>query len=139
MIEHYAGIRQAHILAVTASGGLFFLRGLLARAGRAELALAPPLRYLSYAIDTVLLAAALMLFIMLPSAVFANGWLTAKLALLPVYVVLAWLALRRTAARGRQLAFFAGAVLAFGCMFAIARAHDPLGPLRLLTGVLSTN
>jgi hypothetical protein len=39
-----------------------------------------PVRYLSYTIDTVLLTAALMLWTILPSGLFANGWL---LALLP--------------------------------------------------------
>ena len=40
--------------------------------------MAAPVRYLSYAIDTVLLTAALMLLTILPGAMFANGWLTAE-------------------------------------------------------------
>lgn len=134
MIEFYAQIRHFHILAVIASGSLFFLRGLAVRAGHFGWALAPTVRYLSIAIDTALLTAALMLFTILPSAVFANGWLATKLVLLPVYVCLGWLALRRTTEGQRQVAYFAGALLAYGLMFAIARTHDPLGPLRLLTG-----
>jgi uncharacterized membrane protein SirB2 len=134
MIEYYAEIRLAHVSAVIASGALFLLRGLLVRAGRGEWALAPLPRFLSYAIDTTLLVAALMLLTVLPSAAYSNGWLAAKLALLPVYVVLGWLALRRPAPVARQLTYFAGALAAYGCMFAIARAHDPLGPVRLLTG-----
>lgn len=134
MIEFYPQIRHFHILAVIASGSLFFLRGLAVRGGRSGWALAPPVRYLSIAIDTALLTAALMLFTILPSAVFANGWLATKLVLLPVYVGLGWLALRRTAEGPRQLAFFAGALLAYGFMFAIARTHDPLGAFRLLAG-----
>ncbi len=93
MIEFYPQIRLAHVMAVLASGTLFLLRGLLVRAGRGEWALAPLPRYLSYAIDTTLLTAALMLLTILPSAVYANGWLAVKLALLPVYVALGWLAL----------------------------------------------
>jgi len=134
MIDFYPEIRLAHILAVIASGSLFFLRGVAARAGRADWALKPTVRYLSYAIDTALLAAALMLYTMLPSAMFANGWLAAKLIFLPLYIALGWLALRRTASGPRQLAYFAGAMFAYGLMFAIARTHDPLGPLHLLTG-----
>lgn len=134
MFDFYPEIRLAHILAVIASGSLFFLRGLATRAGRSDWALAPAIRYLSYAIDTALLAAALMLYTVLPSAAFSNGWLVAKLALLPLYIALGWLALRRTADGTRQFAYFAGALLAYGFMFAIARTHHPLGPLHVLTG-----
>lgn len=134
MIEYYGEVRSTHVIAVIASGSLFFLRGLAVSAGRTGWALAPPVRWLSYAIDTTLLTAALMLFTMLPSAVFANGWLAVKLALLPVYVGFGWLALRRPARSARQRVFLAAALAAFGLMFAIARTHDPLGPLHALIG-----
>jgi uncharacterized membrane protein SirB2 len=134
MIEFYSQIRTAHIAAVLASGALFILRGVLVSAGRREWALAPLPRYLSHAIDTVLLTAAVMLVCILPSAVYGNGWLAVKLAILPVYVVLGWLALRHAEAGSRQLAYFAAALFAYGSMLAIARAHDPLGPLRALVG-----
>jgi uncharacterized membrane protein SirB2 len=130
MVEYYAEIRGLHLFAVVASGTLFLLRALLAATGRGALALAPAPRYLSYAVDTLLLAAAITLVAILPSAVFANGWLWAKLALLPVYIVLGWLSLRSTPASLRQYASLAGALLAFAGMFLIARTHDPLGPLR---------
>ena len=134
MIEFYAEIRQAHVAAAIGSGALFLLRGILVRAGRGSWALAPLPRYLSYAVDTALLTAALMLLSILPSAAFSNGWLAAKLALLPVYIAFGWLALRRADTGGRQLAFFGAAIVAYGCMFAIARTHDPLGPIRVLWG-----
>ena len=134
MIEFYAEIRQAHIFAVLASGALFLLRGLAVQLGQAQWALAPLPRWLSYAVDTTLLTAALMLLNILPSAAFGNGWLAVKLALLPVYVACGWLALRRPGTRRRQLAYFAAAIVAYGCMFAVARTHDPLGPIRVLSG-----
>lgn len=129
MIEFYVPIRHAHIAAVLASGALFLLRGTLVQAGRAGWALAPLPRYLSYAVDTALLAAALLLVTILPSAAYANGWLAAKLALLPVYIGLGWFAFRARN-RATRFACFAGAGLAYGCMYAIARSHSPLGPLR---------
>lgn len=134
MIEFYPQLRVLHIAAVIASGSLFLLRGLLARAGRGDLALLPLPRYLSYAVDTVLLLSALALVAILPAASFASGWLYAKLGLLPVYIVLGFLALRSTAGGTRQLVCLAGALAAFGAMIAIARTHDPLGPLRALLG-----
>ena len=129
MIEFYGEIRLAHISAVFTSGALFLVRGLLVQAGRPALALAALPRYVSYAVDTTLLTAALMLLTILPSAAFSNGWLAAKLVLLPAYIGLGWLALRAKGERSRTYAFV-GALAAFGCIYLIARAHDPLGPLR---------
>lgn len=127
MIEFYPQIKLAHVLAVSLSGGLFALRGLMVLGGRQGWALWPPLRYLSYSIDTVLLTAALMLVSILPGALFANGWLTAKLVLLVPYIVLGSFALKRgRTPRGRTVAFVL-ALLCFASMYAIARAHDPLG------------
>ena len=128
MIEFYGEIRLAHIAAVLTSGALFLVRGLLVQAGRPAWALAPGPRYLSYAVDTALLTAAMMLVTILPSGLFANGWLAAKLALLPFYIGLGWGALRARSP-GRRRGFFIGALMAYGAIFAIARAHDPLGPL----------
>ena len=132
MIEFYPQLRALHIAAVIASGSLFLVRGLLARAGRGELALRPLARYLSYAVDTALLLSALALVAVLPAATFVTGWLYAKLALLPVYIVLGYLALRSVAGSARQIMCLAGALAAFGAMIVIARSHDPLGPLRPL-------
>jgi uncharacterized membrane protein SirB2 len=134
MIEFYPELRLVHVVAVLASGMLFLLRGLLVAAGRSEWALARLPRRLSYTIDTALLVAALLLVATLPPAAYSGGWLAAKLAVLPAYVALGWLALRRPPASGAQLACFAGALLAYLAMLVIARTRDPLGPLRLLAG-----
>lgn len=127
MIEFYPQIRSVHIAAVVASGALFLLRGLLVHCGSGAWARSAPVRYLSYTIDSVLLTAALMLFTLLPSAVFGNGWLAAKLSLLVVYIVLGMHALRDASSpRGRVLCFVA-ALCVYGLMVSIARAHHPLG------------
>src|SRR5688572_15079282 len=94
MIEYYAQIRTAHVLAVVLSGTLFAVRGIGVLAGAAW-PMHATLRFSSYAIDTVLLTAALMLVAVLPTAMFANHWLTVKLALVVVYIVLGTFALRR--------------------------------------------
>ena len=134
MMVFYPQIKTVHIAAVVCSGSIFFLRGALVQAGRSAWAMGAPLRYLSYGIDTVLLTAALMLLTILPGAVFANGWLTAKLVLLVAYVVLGSFALKRgRTPRARQV-YFAAATLTYVVMFGIARAHHPLG---WLSGVLA--
>lgn len=131
MIEFYPQIKLVHVAAVLASGGLFLLRGMAAQAGFGW-TMAAPLRFLSYGIDIVLLTAALMLLAVLPSAVFANGWLWAKLCLLVAYVVLGSFALKRGRTARVRAACFVAAVLVFAAMFAIARTHQPLGFVSVL-------
>lgn len=126
MIEFYPQIRFVHILAISLSGGLFALRGMGALAGMRWPQWAT-VRYLSYSIDTVLLTAALMLVTILPSAMFANGWLTVKLVLVVVYVVLGVFALRRGRTRGMRAGCYAAALLVFAAIVGIARMHHPLG------------
>lgn len=128
MLELYPEIKWVHVAAVVASGSLFVLRGLAVQA-RARWPLAAPVRYLSYGIDTVLLAAALLLLAILPSAVYANGWLMAKLGLLVVYIGLGTFALKRGRTAAVRRVTFVGALLVYASMFSIARSHHPLGPL----------
>ncbi len=132
MIVYYLQIKWLHVLAVLASGALFTLRGGFVLAG-ARWPMAAPWRYLSYSIDTGLLTAAAMLASILPAAMFANGWLAAKLALLPVYVVLGSFALKRARTQGGRALSYAGSLLVFGFIIGIARAHHPLGPLLRFT------
>lgn len=134
MIEFYAQIRWVHIACIIASGSLFLLRGSLVLAGKQRIAMLAPLRFLSYGIDTLLLSAALMLLTILPHAMFANGWLTVKLMLVVVYIVLGSVALKlgRTA-RARTIAFVAALTVYLG-IIAIARTHDPMGWLRYWLG-----
>ena len=127
VFEFYPQIKWVHIACVLASGLLFSLRGLLVQLGHAGAAQWEPVRWLSYAIDTSLLTAALMLVSILPGALFANGWLTTKLVLLVVYVVLATLALKRARTRRARLAFFIAALACYVYMLGVARMHHPLG------------
>ena len=127
MMVFYPQIKSVHIAAVVCSGSLFFLRGALVQAGRQAWAMAAPLRYLSYGIDTVLLTAALMLLTILPGAMFANGWLAVKLSLLVGYVVLGVYALRRAKTQRARVLSFIGALLLFVSIYATARSHQPLG------------
>ena len=129
----YPEIWAVHVVAVLASGSLFLLRGLVLQGGtRGQWAMAAPLRYLSYGIDTVLLGAALMLLAIVPGAIYANGWLAAKLTLLAAYIGLGTFALKRGRTRRVRLVCFVAALATYGLMLAIARTHDPLGPLRFL-------
>jgi len=89
----------------------------------------PLVRYLSYLIDTVLLVAAVMLAVALHLRPGNAPWLMVKIVLLPVYIVLGSLALKRAKTRrGRVLSFIA-AITVFLFIVSVARHHDPLGAL----------
>ena len=123
----YSLVRTVHISAVLLSGSLFLVRGLALQVGSAW-AMRPPARYSSYAVDTVLLAAGLMLLALLPEGVFANGWLTVKLVLLPAYIVAGSIALKRGRSELQKRLALVLALLLYASMFVIARAHDPMAP-----------
>jgi uncharacterized membrane protein SirB2 len=126
MIEFYPQIKFVHVIAVIASGSLFALRAVLLQLvpGWAR---AAPVRYLSYSIDTVLLTAALMLMTVLHQYPIVHSWLTVKIALIVVYIVLGSWALKRARGRRSQVAFAAAALLVFGFVVSIARTHSAWG------------
>lgn len=126
MLEFYPQIRSVHIAAVLTSGALFFLRGLVLHLG-GKWAMAAPLRYLSYTVDTVLLTAALMLATILHQYPFVHGWLTVKVLLLVVYVVLGTFALKRASTRKARVLFWFAALGVYAFIISVARAHHPWG------------
>ena len=134
MIAFYAQIKAVHVAAVLVSCVLFVARGLLVQSGQKAVAMAPALRYASYGVDTVLLAAALMLVAILPAALFANHWLAVKTALLVVYIVLGSLALKRAQSARARTAAFTSALFVYVTMIGIALAHHPLGWAALIHG-----
>ena len=126
MIEFYPQIKFVHVAAVLMSGGLFALR-----AGATLLEqrwpMAAPVRYLSYTIDTILLTAALMLMTVLHQYPGVNSWLTVKVLLIVVYIVLGSFALKRARTRAARVVCTVAALLIFGAVISIARTHSPLG------------
>jgi uncharacterized membrane protein SirB2 len=133
MIEFYPQIRLFHIVCVVASGSLFVVRGLLVQAG-STLGNHALLRFPSYAIDTALLIAAFMLMSLLQVYPGPQAWLTVKVVLVLVYIVLGSVSLKRGRTPGVRRASFLAALAVFLFIVGIARRHDPLGVLRGLVG-----
>ena len=123
---HYLAIRDIHVTAVIASGTLFLGRGALALA-RWRHVMHPILRYGSMLIDTVLLAAGITLMFVIGQYPFVNGWLTAKLFLLVVYIVLGTFALKRAGTQGARATCYLLALATFAYIVSVAVAHDPRG------------
>ena len=128
MIEFYLPLRHTHIACAILTITLFVLRGGL------MIADSPwqrnvVLRYLPHAVDTVLLTTALMLTTVIRQFPFSTGWLTMKVLLLVVYIVLGSIALKRGRTRRIRIAAFVAALLTVAFLLTVARAHDPLGIL----------
>jgi uncharacterized membrane protein SirB2 len=126
MAIYYGEIKWLHICCVLLSGSLFALRGLLMLNG-SRLANNSVLARLSYVIDTALLAAAVLLAIIIRQYPFVQAWLTVKVALLAVYIVLGVFALRRGKTRWRRTGYFVAALAVYGFIISVAVMHDPRG------------
>lgn len=122
LLEYYFQIRFIHIVAICLSGGLFLLRALCSING-AQWPHTKFARILSATIDSFLLAAAIILWLILPKEIFANNWLNAKLVLVVVYIAIGFVAMRQTNAKPVRIAAILAAVLTFAAIVTIARAH----------------
>lgn len=126
MEEFYLEIRGIHIGAVVASGSLFALRALAQNLLEARWPSALPVRVISWAVDTILLTAALMLMTIVRQFPFVDAWLTVKVVLLLAYIVIGWWAFRAGRKQVR-IACSVAALLIFGFIITVARTHNPLG------------
>jgi uncharacterized membrane protein SirB2 len=126
LATYYSDIKWLHIGCVLASGSLFSLRGSLMLCGSCY-ANHVALTRLSYVIDTMLLAAAVLLTIIIHQYPLVQAWLTVKLLLLIVYILLGILALRRGKTRWTRGGYLLAAVLVYGFIVSVAIAHNPLG------------
>ena len=133
MAQFYSEIRLIHISAVIASGSLFFLRGFAIFLG-AGWPKAKAVRFLTYTVDTVLLAAALMLTAIIGQYPFVDSWLTVKLVLLVVYIGLGIAAFHSGYKQQVRIGAWLAALAVFGFIVSVARAHNPLGILSGLGG-----
>jgi uncharacterized membrane protein SirB2 len=126
MSEYYLALRHVHIACAIVSVALFVLRGGLMIAESRWLQILP-LRVLPHIIDTVLLTTALMLTTVVHQYPFVQGWLTVKVVLLVVYILLGSIAIKRGRTRPIRIAAFVAALATVGFLFTVARAHHPLG------------
>ncbi|MGH8042435.1 MAG: SirB2 family protein [Rudaea sp.] len=131
MLAYFAQIKFVHILCVILSGSVFTLRGLMMLAG-SEQVYHPLLRRTSYLIDTTLLAAGVTLAWMLHQYPFVHAWLTVKVVLLAVYIVLGVFALRRGRSRATRAGFYLAALAVFLFIVSVAITHDPWGVFAIL-------
>jgi len=121
----FAALKAIHIATVAISYALFFVRGIWMLTG-SPLLERRWVRVVPHVNDTVLLAAAIWMTIILQQYPGTHGWLTAKVAGLFAYIGLGMAALRYGRTRGVRLAAWIAAQLVFAYIVAVALAHDPL-------------
>ncbi len=102
---------------------LFILRGGLHLAG-VRWRDNPRLRVAPHPVNTALLAAALGLTVRLQQYPFSTNWLTAKLVMLVIYMLLGREGLRPGRSRQYNAAFFLAALLAVAAVVAISTTHS---------------
>jgi uncharacterized membrane protein SirB2 len=122
----YYWLKQVHVYSVLISFALFAGRGAWVLGGR-NLPRHRLLRSVPHLVDTVLLASAVWLTMILHQYPLQNSWLTAKVGLLVAYILLGSLALRYAPGRPAKAVAFAAAVLTFVLLVSVARYRHPLG------------
>lgn len=123
-MDYYA-LKYLHMSCAALSGGLFLLRGcwMLFQPARLQQRW---VRVAPHVIDTALLASAVTLAVLSGQYPLAQGWLSAKLLALLLYIVLGTVALKRGKTRAVRATAFAAALACFGYIVAVAVSKQPL-------------
>ncbi|MBE0613444.1 MAG: SirB2 family protein [Burkholderiales bacterium] len=125
MPASYDLLKYLHVGCVALSGGGFVLRGTWMM--RASPMLARRwVRITPHVLDTVLLASAIALALLIGQFPLVDTWLTAKILGLVAYIVLGTIALRRGRTRAVRIAAFWGALLVFAYIVAVAMTKSAL-------------
>lgn len=124
-MAYYALIKHLHLATIVVTLALFLLRGVWMMMDSPRLQ-ARWARIVPHINDTLLLASGIALAVLMQQYPLVHDWLTAKLFALIAYIVLGTLALKRGKTKTQRVTAWIAALLVFGYMLAVARAHDPL-------------
>lgn len=121
----YLALKYVHVGCVVISYVLFFARGvwmmhepsLLARRW---------VKITPHVVDTLLLASAIALAVMIRQYPFTVPWLTAKVTGLVIYIVLGMIALKRGKTKRARVTAWIAAQAIFFYVVAVALTRDPL-------------
>jgi uncharacterized membrane protein SirB2 len=121
----YIVLKQVHVICAALSFAGFFARGVWMMQG-SNLLERRWARILPHVNDTLLLASAIALAAMSGQYPFAQGWLTAKLVALVLYIGLGMIALRPGRPRPLRIAAWIAAQGVFLYIVWVALARNPL-------------
>jgi uncharacterized membrane protein SirB2 len=118
-------LKHLHVTTVFLSFGLFVLRGIWMATESPQLARGW-VKIVPHVNDTILLGSAIGLTVALGQYPFIDGWLTAKVCALAVYIGLGAVALKRGKTKRIRIAAWIAALLTFIYIVAVAVRHDAL-------------
>ena len=121
----YASLKIVHVGCVAASYALFVVRGIWMMRESSHLQ-HRWVRIVPHLVDTLLLASAVALAVMSHQYPLANGWLTAKVAGLLIYIGLGTVALKRGKTRRVRITAWLAAQAVFFYIVAVALTRQPL-------------
>lgn len=122
----YLILKTIHVSSVVTSGTLFLLRGILMWR-RSPWLQHRVLKVLPHLVDTVLLASAVGLTLVLHQYPFVQAWLTIKVLLLVAYVLIGSYALKRGRTLRQRRVLFILALAIFLFIVSVALSHSPWG------------
>ncbi|MEW6313351.1 MAG: SirB2 family protein [Pseudomonadota bacterium] len=120
-----ASLKAVHISCVAASYGLFVTRGIWMLRDSALLQ-RHWVKIVPHAIDSLLLASAILLAIAIGQYPFVHDWLTAKAIALAAYILLGTIALKRGKTKHVRLAAWIVAQAVFFYIITVALTRRPL-------------
>ena len=121
----YATVKALHVGCVIVTFALFFLRGIWMMTGSPQLQ-RRWVRIVPHVNDTVLLAAAITLAVMLGQYPLTDAWLTAKVGGLIAYIVLGTLAMKPQRPRRLRILCWFAAQGVFFYIVSVALTHSAL-------------
>lgn len=121
----YLALKYLHVSCVVVSYALFLVRGVWMMRSSPLLA-QRWVRIVPHGVDTVLLASAIAMAILIRQYPFTVPWLTAKLVGLIAYIALGMIALKRGRTRGVRLTAWIAAQLVLFYIVAVAVNKNPL-------------
>lgn len=121
----YNALKQLHVICVALSYAGFFVRGIWMMRDSPLLARGW-VRVLPHVNDTVLLASAIAMAVMIRQYPFTHAWLTAKLLALVVYIALGTVALTYGPTRAARVTAWIAAQGVFGYIVLVALTRQAL-------------
>ena len=120
----YLALKYVHVSCVVLSYSLFFVRGVWMMQDSAWLA-RRWVRIVPHVIDTVLLASAIAMAVVIQQYPFVAPWLTAKVLGLVVYIGLGMVALKRGRTKRTRIVAWIAAQVVFLYIIAVAILKRP--------------
>lgn len=120
----YFVLKHIHSTTALATIALFLLRGTW-MLGWPHMLTRRWVRIVPHVVDTVLLASAIGMLVVISLNPFTQGWLVVKILGLILYIVLGTIALKRGRTRAIRLGAFVAALAVFFYVYAVAFTKQP--------------